>query len=103
MIRILSGQTTALAADAYGAEAQDDVTAGNLAAKTTHGLEARKQQHLVKLMLHFHGLGARKNLVADHLALGVHGDVEKQAMWKSQFGIVLLRGPVSGRIGKRDE
>jgi len=79
------------------------VTAGNLPAKTTHGLEPRKQQHLVKLMLHFQGLGTRKNLVADHLALGVHGDIQKQAMRKREFGIVLLRGPISGRIGKRNE
>ncbi len=84
-----------LAANANCTETQNDVAARNLPAKTAHGLESREQQHLVKLMLHFPGVRSRKNLVANHLALRVHGDIEHQTVRQGELTIVILRGPIA--------
>jgi len=59
-------------------------------------MEAGKEQHLVKLVLHLVGLGTGKNLVANHLSVGIHGNVEKQTMRKRELGIVIFWSPVSG-------
>src|SRR5438094_6834157 len=92
-----------LAANANCAKTQNDVTAGNFPAKTAHGLESREQQHLVKLMLHFPGVRSRKNLVANHLALRVHGDIEHQTVRKGELTIVILRGPIAWRVRESDK
>jgi len=71
-----------LAADADCAEAENYVAARNFAAETGHRMEAREQQHLVKFVLHFAGIGASENLIADHFAVRTNGDIEHQAVWK---------------------
>src|SRR6266403_238106 len=92
-----------LAADADGAEAQDYVAAGDGAAEALHGTEAREQEHLIELMAQIHAVRAGNDLVADHLAVLVYGDINEQAVGKSKLNIVLLRRPGRWILGKADE
>jgi hypothetical protein len=85
-----------LAADADGAEAQDDVAAGSGPAKAGHRVEAREEQHLIELVLHFAGSWTGENLVVQHLTAGIDGDIDHQAVRQSEFGIVIFRSPVAG-------
>jgi len=92
-----------LAANANCAETENDVAAGNLPAKTAHGLKSREQQHLVNLVLHFKSARPGKNLITNHLALSVHGNIEHQAVRKGELGLVILGRPIAGGVRKSDE
>src|SRR5882724_13275529 len=54
-------------------------------------------------MLHFPGVRSRKNLVANHLALRVHSDIEHQTVRKGELTIVILRSPIAWRVRESDE
>src|SRR5258706_4864682 len=82
-----------LASDADGAEAQNYVAAGGGAAETHHGTEAREQEHLIELMAEVDALGAGDNLVGDHLAVLIHGDIDEQTVRERKLHIVLLGCP----------
>src|SRR5271163_732133 len=79
-----------LAADVDGAEAEDDVAAGGGMAEAEHRCEAREEQHLVKLVAELGAAGSGENLVIDHLAVRVHGDVEKKSVRQGKLDIMLF-------------
>ena len=87
------GAHGALAVDPHGAEAEHHVAAGSGASKAEHGAEAGEEQHLIKLVAQIDAVRAGEDLIVDHLALGVHGYVEEQAMRKRKLGVVLFGGP----------
>ena len=82
-----------LAADANGAEAENDVPAGSRPAKAHHGTEAGEKKHLVNLMAQIGTVGSGKNLIIGHLAMSVDGDVDHKAMGQRKFKFVLLGRP----------
>ena len=92
-----------LAANADGAEAQDYVATGDGAAETLHGAEAGEQEHLIELMAQVDAVWAGNNLVADHLAVLVHGNINEQAVRKRELHVVLLGRPGRWIIGKGDQ
>ena len=69
-----------LAANADGAEAEDHVAAGSWPAEAHHWTEARKEQHLIELVPQIEALWSGQNLIGDHLAVLVDGDIQKQAV-----------------------
>src|SRR5438876_9623247 len=54
-------------------------------------------------MLHFLGVRSRKNLVANHLPLRVHGNIEHKTVRKGELTIVIFRGPIAWRVRESDE
>src|SRR6266403_3247880 len=92
-----------LAADADGAEAEDYVAAGDGAAEALHGAEAREKEHLIELMAQVHAVRAGNNLVADHLTVLIHGDINEQAVRKGKLDVMLLRRPGRWVLGKADQ
>jgi len=54
-------------------------------------------------MAQVHAVRAGNNLVADHLAVLVHGDIDEQAVGKSKLNVVLLGRPGRWILGKADE
>src|SRR6266403_4950855 len=92
-----------LAADADGAEAQDYVAAGDGAAEALHRTESREKEHLIELMAQVHAVRAGNNLVADHLAVLIHGHINEQAVGKSKLNVVLLGRPGRWVLGKADQ
>src|SRR6266567_8855828 len=91
------------AADADGAETENHVAAGPRTAKTQHGTEAREKQHLVKLAPEFQAVRAGENLIVGHVALGIDGDVQQEAVRQGKFEVVLLRRPGLRIIRKRNQ
>src|SRR4051812_35452581 len=89
------------AADVNGAEAEDDVAAGGGPAEAEHGTEAGEEQHLIELVPKIRASGTRQNLIANHLAVGIDGYIEKQAMREREFRVVLFPG--LREVGERDE
>src|SRR6266403_2951263 len=92
-----------LAADADGAEAEDYVAAGDGAAEALHGAEAREKEHLIELMAQVHAVRAGNNLVADHLTVLIHGNIDEQAVRKGKLDVMLLRRPGRWVLGKADQ
>src|SRR5205823_6729863 len=101
--RRTTGQGAALSADADGAEAENNVAAGNFAAETGHRVETREEQHLIQFVLHFGRIGTGKDLVANHFAVCAYGNIEHEAVRKCELGIVIFRSPISGRVGKSEQ
>src|SRR6266849_9578788 len=91
------------AADADGAEAEHHVAAGSGTAEAQHGAEARKEQHLVKLAPEFQAVGAGDNLIIGHVALGIDGDVQQEAVRQGKFEVVLFRRPGLRIVRKRNQ
>src|SRR5713226_6311260 len=92
-----------LAADTDGAEAENDVAAAGGPAETHHGTEAGKDEHLVELVTKIGAARARENLIVNHLALGVDGDVNEKTMRQRKFDFVLFGRPRLRIVGQRDE
>ena len=44
-----------------------------------------------------------QNLIIQHLAVLIHRDVQKQSVRKRELGFMLLRRPVAGIVGKRNQ
>ncbi len=89
------------AADVDRAEAEDDVAAGGGPAEAEHRTEAGEEQHLIELVPKIRASGTRQNLIADHLAVGIDGYIEKQAMRQREFRVVLFPG--LREVGEREE
>ena len=87
----------------HGAEAQDDMATGGRPAKAQHRTEARKQEYLVQLMTKINAVGPGENPVADHLAIGVNGDIYEQAVRQGELEVVFFRGPGLRIFRKSDE
>src|SRR6266851_1270976 len=79
------------------------VAAGSGTAEAQHGAEAGEEQHLVKLAPEFQAVWAGENLIIGHVALGVDGDVQQQAVRQRKFEVVLLRGPSLRIVRKRNQ
>ena len=69
------------------------MAAGGGPAEAQHRTEAREEQHLIELMTQIHASWTGENLVANHLAVLVHGDIEEQTVGKRELRVVLLRSP----------
>src|SRR5580692_6122760 len=82
-----------LAADADGAEAQDDVAARGGPAKTHHRAETREKQHLVKLVPQVSAVGTGENLVAGHLPVRVNRNVDEKPVRKRKLNFMLFGRP----------
>src|SRR5208282_632946 len=82
-----------LAANAYRAEAEDDVAAGGGPTKTHHRAEAGEEQHLLELMTQIGAVRSSKNLVIGHLAMGVDGYIDHETMRQRKLKLVLLGRP----------
>src|SRR5260370_9703668 len=79
------------------------MAAGSGTAEAQHGAEAREEQHLVKLAAEFQAVWAGNNLIIGHVALGIDGDVEQEAVGQGKFEVVLLRGPGLRIVRKRNQ
>src|SRR5258708_3229244 len=91
------------AADADGAEAENHVAAGSGTAEAQHGAEAGEEQHLVELALEFQAVWAGENLIVGHVALGIDGDVQQEAVRQGKFELVLFRRPGLRIVRKRNQ
>src|SRR5262245_60492279 len=92
-----------LAANANGAEAEDHVATRRRAAEAHHWAKAREEQHLIELVAQVETLRPGQDLVSDHLAVLIDGDVQEQAVWQRQLEVMLLRRPGLRVVRKGDE
>src|SRR5260370_2595246 len=91
------------AANAHGAEAQNNMASRGGPAETQHRAEAREKKHLVQLVAKIDARRPGENLVVHHPAVGVNSDIHEQAVRQGEFQIVLLRGPRLRILRERDE
>src|SRR5882762_11441184 len=54
-------------------------------------------------MAQVNAVRAGNNLVANHLAVLIYGDINEQAMRKSKFDVMLLRRPRRRIVGEADQ
>src|SRR5271163_2511338 len=92
-----------LPADMHGAEAEDHVAAGGGMAEAEHRSEAREKQHLVKLVAERRAARAGENLVVDHLAVRIHGDVQQKTVRQGKLDIMLLERHRLRILRERDQ
>ncbi len=79
------------------------MAAGSGAAETQHRTEAREKQHLVELVAKLRARWAGENLIIGHLAVGVHGDINEQAVRQRKFEVLPFRRPGLRIVRKRNE
>src|SRR5882672_10974578 len=65
------------------------MAAGSGTAEAQHGAEAGEEQHLVELAPEFQTVRAGENLIVGHVALGIDGDVQQEAVRQGKFDVVL--------------